>query len=405
MLLAFFAALLSAIVFMVDRVAARGNVQQATIQLGAGARTGTEVLRAMRAELTGEADRLAATPAVQRAVVAGDRAPLRKVLRGRDATIRVRGTVIGALRPPSLVSTASIASSRGRLLASVTVGLPLDETLLARIRDQITLPVDARLLLLRHGRVVAGGPRGALAGGDRVVLGGISYVAQLADLRIGGLSLAAIEPSAGISARSKAFRRRTALAALLTLLVAAALAVPLARPLARKFAELSDGAERDPLTGLANRRTFDARLSEELDRARRYGNHVALVLADVDDFKRVNDRYGHQVGDDVLGAFAAAVSGCLRELDLAARFGGEEFAVVLPGAHTEDARRIAEQMRLAVGELQLAGPAGEPIRVTASFGAADFPSCATGAELVGCADDCLYEAKRLGKDRVVGAIG
>ena len=401
-LLAFFAVLLTAIVFVVDRVATRGNAQQAAAQLTAGARTAAEVVRALRAELSVQVDRLAASRALQQAIVARDRAELQALVRSRDALVRTRGTVTGALRQPSLVSTASIASGE-RIVATVSLGLPLDDAMLARVGHQVSPPTSARLLVLSRGRIVAGGPHGLAAGSlsTPLELGGVTYLTRSAALG-GGLSVAAIEPYSAISARSQSFRRRAAIAALLTLVLAAALAVPLARPLARRFGELTDGAERDPLTGLANRRTFDARLAEELDRARRYRTHVALVIVDVDNFKQVNDRYGHQVGDELLRSFAGALTSCLRELDLAARFGGEEFALVLPGANTDDACRIAEQIRQAVASVDVAAAADEPLRVTASFGAADFPSCTTPDELVALADERVYAAKRSGKDRVVG---
>ncbi len=403
-LLAFVATLLGAIVFTLDRVAARTSAQQAATQLAAAARTGAAVVDALHAELVAAAGRLAASRSLQHAIASRNRAELATMLSGRDAAVRTGDVVAGSVRRPSLVATASIAS-RGRLVARVSVGLPLDDAALARIRRRVSLPPSADLLLLRDGRVIAGGPRGAAATArrGRLELAGTSYLVWSAELGVDHLALAVIEPSADVSARADAFQRRTAIAALLTLLLAGALTVPLARPLARMLSELSDGADRDPLTGLANRRAFDARVAEELDRAHRYHTHLALVLVDLDHFKQVNDRHGHQTGDELLRAFAAAVSRCLRELDLAARFGGEEFALVLPGAHTDDACRLAEQIRAAVAELELFDPAGERVRVTASFGAADFPSCATVEELVGAADRRLYQAKRLGRNRVVGS--
>jgi diguanylate cyclase (GGDEF)-like protein len=235
-----------------------------------------------------------------------------------------------------------------------------------------------------------------------LTLGRTSFVGGSARLPVEGVSLIAVEPLSATSAGVRIFRRRTLIAALLTLLIAAALAVPLARPLTRRFGELSDRAERDALTGLANRRALDERLEEELDRARRYRTHLSLVLVDIDDFKQVNDRYGHQSGDDLLRAFATALSGSLRELDLAARFGGEEFALLLPGTPSGGACIVAEQIRRLVSELEVAGPGGLPIRLTASFGVADYPSCATVDELYECADRRLYDAKRRGKDQVVG---
>ena len=124
----------------------------------------------------------------------------------------------------------------------------------------------------------------------------------------------------------------------------------MARPVARTIDELSDQAEHDPLTGIANRRALDARLEDELERARRHGTHLGLVLVDVDDFKKFNDRYGHQCGDDILRTFAALLADSVRELDLAGRFGGEEFALVLPGTPVEGACLLAEQIRRSLSE-------------------------------------------------------
>ena len=119
----------------------------------------------------------------------------------------------------------------------------------------------------------------------------------------------------------------------------------------------------------------------------------------------MNDRYGHQCGDEVLRAIAPILSNSLRELDLAGRFGGEEFALVLPGTAVASARRVAEQIRRALAKVTVEGPAGEVVRVTASFGAAEFPANASVASLVEAADRALYTAKRDGKDRVVADGG
>ncbi len=404
MLFAFLAALLSAIVLTLDRQAAHANAQQAASMLVAGARLGASDVRALKAELRTRAGMLAASRSLQRAVMAGDRAALDGIARRSRATIRAEGISVGVLPArPRLDATATINSGSGAI-AHVTLALPLDGATLARIRRETPLPAPAELLLVRGGRVIAGSHLSAhvVVGRGLLTLGRTSFVAGSARLPVEGVSLVAVEPLSATSAGVRTYRSRTLAAALLTLLVAAALAVPLARPLTRRFGELSDRAERDALTGLANRRALDERLEEELDRARRYRTHLSLVLVDIDDFKQVNDRYGHQSGDELLRAFATALSGSLRELDLAARFGGEEFALLLPGTPTEGACIVAEQIRRIVSELQLAGPGGLPIRLTASFGVADYPSCATVDQLYQFADRRLYQAKRRGKDQVVG---
>ncbi len=160
----------------------------------------------------------------------------------------------------------------------------------------------------------------------------------------------------------------------------------------------------DSLTGLANRRSFEETLRAELARAARFGDSMSLVLADLDDFKRVNDRHGHPAGDEVLKAFAATLRRTVRESDAAGRWGGEEFALVLSGTDAQGALRLAERARaaLAAQTVQLAD--GTEISVTASFGVASFPDWTEPEELLAAADSALYAAKRDGKNRVVQAL-
>ena len=156
----------------------------------------------------------------------------------------------------------------------------------------------------------------------------------------------------------------------------------------------------DGLTGLANRRQADKVLVSELARAQRLGGPVALILADVDDFKRVNDRYGHPTGDMVLRDLAASLRETVREIDIAARWGGEEFAVILPGTDLDGAAQVAERLRVALSDREILSTDGVPLHVTASFGAAASNSSTTVVQLIEAADEALYRAKRAGKDRV-----
>jgi diguanylate cyclase (GGDEF)-like protein len=162
-------------------------------------------------------------------------------------------------------------------------------------------------------------------------------------------------------------------------------------------------AVTDELTGLANRRSFLETLETELRRAQRFDSPLGLVFADLDNFKLVNDRFGHHAGDDVLRAFAAVLQGRIREIDLAARLGGEEFAVLLPETDASGSRALAEDLRAAVTDLVIESGA-HAIRVTASFGVAAFPETDGADELMTAADLALYSAKRQGKNRVI-AVG
>jgi diguanylate cyclase (GGDEF)-like protein len=150
-------------------------------------------------------------------------------------------------------------------------------------------------------------------------------------------------------------------------------------------------AVTDSLTGLLNRRGFDERLEDELGRAAHTGTTVALVLADCDDLKAINDRGGHELGDRVLQSFAHCLRSNKRVEDAAARIGGDEFAIILPGAAAEDASRMTERLGREVLELPIAAE----VPVAATFGTAAFPADGTSAaDLLRAADRALYLAKR-----------
>lgn len=184
--------------------------------------------------------------------------------------------------------------------------------------------------------------------------------------------------------------------------------------------QLSHLATTDALTGLYNRRHFDTQLENELRRAQRFGNSLAVVMFDLDRFKAVNDQWGHAQGDTVLHAFADVLRGHSRRIDTVARIGGEEFAAILPATEESGACAFAEKVRAATEELEVPcrtreGTPGPPIRVTTSAGVAAMsvaPSDSAqvlsarslsqlGQTVVQAADRLLYEAKAAGRNRVI----
>jgi diguanylate cyclase (GGDEF)-like protein len=161
-------------------------------------------------------------------------------------------------------------------------------------------------------------------------------------------------------------------------------------------------AVTDELTGLSNLRSFQETLDRELERHRRFKSDIGLVMMDLDDFKRINDTYGHQQGDIVLSAVARVLREHSRDIDEPARYGGEEMAVILPETDLSGAELLAERMRAAIEGLAIPRVDGKaPLRVTASFGVASLPQSASEKEaLIAAADAALYRAKRAGKNRV-----
>ena len=159
----------------------------------------------------------------------------------------------------------------------------------------------------------------------------------------------------------------------------------------------------DGLTGLANRRQCEETLADELARSERFDTPLTIVLADLDDFKAVNDRHGHPVGDVVLREFAADPRRLRARDDVAGRWGGEEFVLVLPGTDAGGGTQLAERIREALSRRTVPTPEGEPLAFASSFGVAAWSPGTSQEELVTAADAALYEAKRRGKNRVVEA--
>lgn len=166
---------------------------------------------------------------------------------------------------------------------------------------------------------------------------------------------------------------------------------------ARLYIKSQKEALRDSVTGAFNRRFFELQLEREFKLAQRKNSDFALIMLDIDKFKKINDTYGHQMGDRVLRATADALAAELRAFDTVMRYGGEEFAVILPQAGLKEAMIVAERLRRTIETLEIT----DVRKITASFGISVYPDCCTTTgEMLKAADEALYEAKRKGRNRV-----
>ena len=171
----------------------------------------------------------------------------------------------------------------------------------------------------------------------------------------------------------------------------------------RMTEELKKISVTDELTGLLNRRYFQERLCEEVERAKRQCKPFTLFIIDIDDFKAFNDRYGHLAGDEALRRVARAIRDAVRSIDVVSRLGGEEFSVILPYTIKSDAHVIAERIRQEVEDLRFMGPNIPPDQwLTISLGMAEFPKDANSIDnLIDRADKAMYVAKARGKNRII----
>lgn len=163
--------------------------------------------------------------------------------------------------------------------------------------------------------------------------------------------------------------------------------------------DLQQQATTDALTGLANRRVFEDRLGKELARSKRHGDPLSVVLGDLDHFKRINDSFGHEVGDKLLRQISEIIRGALRKEDLAVRWGGEEFLLMLPATDLDSAHEVAERIRSQIAAAPIPCD-GQDVPVTISLGVAQLADDETIRELIRRADDAMYRAKSEGRNRV-----
>lgn len=168
--------------------------------------------------------------------------------------------------------------------------------------------------------------------------------------------------------------------------------------------QLEQLSMQDGLTGILNRRALEQSLKSEISRAERFGNEFSLVMFDIDNFKQVNDSYGHLFGDDVLISVTREVEKHIRPIDQFGRYGGEEFIVIMPETGIEGAAKSAERLRMMIETVGLKDEQGQIVPVSASFGVACMPEeAASESELLGLADKRLYRAKHEGRNRIVSS--
>ncbi len=169
---------------------------------------------------------------------------------------------------------------------------------------------------------------------------------------------------------------------------------------------LKELAEHDELTGLYNNRALMGLLQNEIARSSRYGHTFSFILLDIDHFKDINDTYGHAAGDDVICQLATLITESIRDVDKAARYGGDEIALILPETVGTKALAMAERVRLGVSSQHVMLPGGEMLRIEISIGMAEYPGKKESIkDLILAADDALYEAKRKGRNRVCTESG
>jgi diguanylate cyclase (GGDEF)-like protein len=404
------AAALISILLLVSGDSQRGK---ADARLAQGVQTAVSIYNERTAVATARARRLAASPELAGPLRSGNTADLRALTRRTLSEPGVTGVEIldNADRPMAAAGTSGA-------VGFATVGLTEQARPVGTLRlstttaDQYASSVESltgqQVVLSRDGRTLAStvaAPSKSLNANETadVSAGGSDYRAHATTLDSSdGLTLLMLGPpkSGGVLGIGG-----PALAILIWFLVAAVvLAWGLARTLTRLHARVEQQAITDPLTGLWNRRHMAETLNREVSRAMRFGHPISLIILDVDDFKQINDRDGHLQGDIVLETVADVVRDGTRTIDVAARYGGDELAVVLVETDREGAlivgERLADGMRATDIPLREEGA----MNVTISLGAATIPDSAEDVEsLVDAADHALLRAKRAGKNQIRAA--
>jgi diguanylate cyclase (GGDEF)-like protein len=323
---------------------------------------------------------VAASPGLQAAINRHDTRSLERYARRNDLLLEVDGRTFGQRLADSIPTRAQLVR-HGHPIGSVVAQVPVNAATLRRISRGATNGV--RVTFVDY-------PTGTLPAGRGQTLRVAKHLAVHAYL-----------PAAIESHRKNSAYVRVAEAGLLALVALMLLTLILTRPLLRAFRwteEQASEARIDSLTGLANRRALEEILAAEISRAHRFAHQLAVVLLDLDRFKEINDSFGHAAGDVMLRAVSRLLTSLARQGDTVARWGGEEFVVVLPETDLAGARRFAERLRRTI-EAHSVGD----MHTTASCGVATMLPEDGVEDLLGAADQALYMAKSNGRNRTESA--
>jgi diguanylate cyclase (GGDEF)-like protein len=360
------------------------------------------------AEAQQRAAALAAEPRLQHALAARNEQALGRLTASVRGAVAVSGNqAVPPITRPSLRREVRVLE-KGKVVGTVAITLPLDGTALARFRTAAPLASGEGMLFVRNDRVFAG--RSGVSGAS-IPLHAQSVALEGADYRVvqrrlvGGhtpLRLAAFAPAAEVDRPVARSDRLLAACLAVTFIALLLLARILARPLLLPVVRLARDARSsgmDDLTNLPNRRAFTETAAAELVRSRRSGRPLAVALVDLDDFKRINDTFGHPTGDRILRDVAEVLREHVREIDLASRLGGEEFAVLLPETDLAGAREATQRLVTALAEAEFGDGRIGPHGITASAGVAAAADLEIEV-LLASADRALYRAKKQGKNQV-----
>ena len=390
-----------ATVRILDNYALENAHDRADAALGLQARSAGEALVRLGDDASNRAADLSRSAALQRAFLTGDRTELTRLARSEPGVVFVLGGKrVAGTRPPNALNRPVSLTLDGKQVGVVIATVALQPRLADRLQRRF--PMQSRTACSSCGKRPRSVPAARLTE-ERPESGASAIAHSLTGAE-------RIRDQTGCAQiRERDRRERSALPATspvrgsgslaLLMLVGLLFGRPVLRTLS-DFRRVASQAATDEITGLANRRSLEEELVLEWRRAERIGASLGLILADIDDFKSINDGYGHQAGDDVLRKVGEVFAARVRQVDHAARYGGEEFAVLVPETDLAGVIRLAERLRADLAEAQAVLPDGSKISVTASFGVAVKADVGSAEELVAAADEALYEAKRSGKDRV-----